>query len=461
MPHFAILTNFDPLLTENISLQLPVEIEAHIAQFCTHDTLTRLSRVSRSWSQSSEPSLYQQVRATWDQLPLPRADSSMRLLWQLAQNPRRAALVRTLDASRVRYPEHWQQANCVRCKHVRPGPCSSTTTPYPNSLLGDMIGPNTTDRTHPPDADLRIWAAASRRITSCLCADTDNRLVFWSNLYLALKACTNLRAILLPPGEAVCGLTASLVRLLRDRVDERFNVLQVAPAILLPPTTGIWGTPASTIDFAPVVERMSSNTVSTHLRILVIDNMLVYRTADLSRLELLAKYSISVVVNSPPSQETIYLVPALYDGEQSSKSMDQYFKDVGVYLDWRQDIEFKNGTIRYQRVTVVFHTSQVQRGIDLLVQALLRAGSHCAQLSIQVGNTHHSRHIGRKQISNGTSMTPGAVLHALSPLNWLEAVAVQDAEDSIVFPFTTEQFVAEARVAGLPRRVRVRVDPRT
>jgi len=139
-------------------------------------------------------------------------------------------------------------------------------------------------------------------------------------------------------------------------------------------------------------------------------------------------WSASTVLTSLPCRSPannlrkVYLAPALYDKEPSSKSMEAYFRDIGVYLDWMQDIEFKNGTTQYQRVSTVFHASQVQRGIDLLVQTLLKAGDYCAQLSIQVGNMIHYRHYGWKRNIIGARMTPDAVLHTLASLNWLEAI---------------------------------------
>jgi len=451
MPHSAAYMTVDLLLAEPLSHRLPVDVEAYIAQFCNQNTLTRLSRVNRSWCRSSEPSLYQQVRVTYDTLPFQAADSSMRLLWQLAQNPRRAALVRTLDASRVQHPDFRRPLFCTRCEKGRPGTCSSTTMPYPTTLLGDMIGPDTTGLFAPPDADTRIWATASRKITTCLCAKENNLLVFWSNFYLALRACTNLRAVLLPPEESVCGLTAIFVRLLQDRVGNHFNVLQIPWSIF----TDTWVAPVPTIDFAPVVERMARTATSSHLQVIVVDDRLSNRAADLLCLEVLSKSGISVLVND---LSKVHLVPALYDGELSSKSMEAYFQDVGVYLDWRQDLELKSGTTQCQIVYAVFNPSQFPHGIDFLVKALLRAGTFCAHLHIEVNSMFGSSTVGRKQDSKRAAMTPEDILLVLAPLTWLDVLVVQEVDTSNVFPFTTKELVEAARDMGLPRRLRVRLD---
>jgi len=289
MPNSAVSTTVHSVLVEPRSYQLSVDVEAYIAQFCTHDTLTRLSRVNRSWYQSAEPSLYNQIRTTWDMRPALGSESSLRFLRKLAQNPRRAALVRTLDASRVRHPDYRQPLHCTRCENARPDTCSSTIMPYPTSLLGDLIEPGATGRSSPPDADTRIRAAARSKLTACLSAKKENILVFWSNLYLALKACTNLRAIFLPPGEAVCGLTALFMRLLRDRAGSNFSVLQIPWDMLLPQTGDSWGTPMPTVDLAPVVERLTCTATSSHLQVFVIEDMFANRGVDLSRLNVLSR----------------------------------------------------------------------------------------------------------------------------------------------------------------------------
>jgi len=438
---------------------LPLELEILISKYCARHTLTELSVVSRSWHQSTEPALYKIVRVIWDPHPRPRSDASVRVLWQLAQNPRRAALVQTLDVSYHRTHERWEDPWCERCEDIyldRTGHCYATTAPYPTELLKGLIeqeppGPNdealNTDRVS-SHVDPRIWTAAGRGIAACMSATGDNRIVFWSNFYLALRTCINLRAILFPVRDIQSVMTPYCVRLLADRKNSHIGILQVSPIALSLKDDPSVNIPREPVNLAPVLNRMARDSINGQVCVLVIDRGQTYKPEDLSFLKPFGRTDISVIVacTRRGRYSSIDIYPAIYRGSYSI-TMDAYLRDVGAYFEWRRDYEFKRNANWTAEVWVKFHPSQLQCGLGLLVQVLCKLGNSLTTLLIQATTDLQRHNNNISDIHEGGSLAPDVLARAVHPLKSLEYLAVQDGGRSSAFAFATEEFTHAVRVS--------------
>jgi len=168
------------------AVDLPLELWQGVASFCGQSTLVALSRINRTWNTAIESALYSSMRLKFDPVPLhPKDEATLRVLWHLAQTPRRATMVRSLELSIVLQKR--VQSFCNDCKSFGTGRCVSLRQSLPSKVLGSTV-----------PSDDTLFALAGHNFFKCQSGQHENVTLLWAHLCLALQTCSQLEAVVLP-----------------------------------------------------------------------------------------------------------------------------------------------------------------------------------------------------------------------------------------------------------------------
>lgn len=350
------------------------EIEEQIASFLGSHDLAQLSVVDTSWNILAKPLLYRHVTAAYvlyHSTEKTADERSIRLLWNLAQNPRHAAFVRTLNAAAVNgYDVRSSSRVCMVCGKRKADSvhqlryCEALYEPVPENIL-DPNRPREIQRVgeaqyRPPpfpsnenERKRMIYAIAGRRSETCDRADHANRLVYWASFYLALEACVNATAVLFPSAPSNTPLDEACLEL----IEEKYATSGSHVAFLQLPYGLVDARKRNVQPYSPPLPLLKFITKAVKtLRVLILDQEA--NVVEAGVLAFMADHGVSVILSAVEyafSRSTVF--PVLYGVPQKAlrKSLAQYFEDVKAYIEWT-DLTHRNPVIQ-----ILYHPSQQQR----------------------------------------------------------------------------------------------------
>jgi len=181
--------------TLQVAPHLPPELWLGIAAQCTQSTIAALARVQRSWYLALESELYRHVSVVFRPGDLVTSQACIRLLWSLAQTPRRATFVHSLSVNTLREA----MTACDQCKRGGHRTCTRLNVPRPDKMLKKYLKKFPGDaQTAPMPPEKLVFEIASRHLVQCSAQQSENLLILWTHIYLALVSCPNLSEVEIP-----------------------------------------------------------------------------------------------------------------------------------------------------------------------------------------------------------------------------------------------------------------------
>jgi len=415
-----------------------MELTQQIASLLPMSDLTQLSLVDRFWNAAAEPRFYRHIMSVYalhHAIDKPADERGIRLLWNVAQHPRRAAHVRTLNASAMNGSWSWSPLHlCGFCElrsvkrtdDVRH--CAVLHAPLPEELFGSIqpevvhtstnsgAGKHAAMNSQVQENEWlhKIYAVAGRKIMACKRADHSNRLVYWANFYVALKACVNATAINFPATASDRSLYIACLELLTERVRNNTSTLVVVQLeySLFDERNPLSSSPENDPPFQPSLPFIRFiESIRSVLRVLVLG----HSTTSIGPgvIAYLADNGISIIL--PASQDLnsgINILPVLYDvpNRGGRKTLGQYFDDVRAYFLW-------TSSSSALAVQINFHPSQTNDILFALAEMLSPVAGYLKTLTLGVAWLNLALEAGWQDLEPVCAVDVAAVVEATKTLS--------------------------------------------
>jgi len=418
-----------------------MELAQNIASLLLMSDLTQLSLVDQFWHAAAEPRFYRHIMSVYalhHAIDKPADERGIRLLWNVAQNPRRAAHVRTLNASAMNVSWGWSPLHlCGFCElrstkrtdDVRH--CAVLHAPLPEELFGSIqpeenhtssnsgAGKHAAMNLQAQESEWlhKIYAVAGRKIVACKRADHSNRLVYWANFHVALKACINATAIHFPATQSDTYLYIACLELLTERVRNNPSTLVVVQLEYSlfderDPLSAITEEDPPFQPSLPIIRFIEN--VRSVLRVLVLG----HSTTSIGPgvIAYLADNGISIIL--PASQDLssgVSILPVLYDVPKRTgrKTLAQYFDDVRAYFLWTSSSKSSTALA----VQINFHPSQTDDVLFVLAEMLSPVAGHLKTLTLGVTWLNLALEAGWQDLEPVCAVDVAAVVEATKTLS--------------------------------------------
>jgi len=446
-------------------LNLPSELWYCVAIHCTQSSIATLMRVQRSWYSALETELYRRISIKFDSDNALVSQPCIQLLWWLAQTPRRAALVQRLTVQPTQHPAVPSDLNgtnlpCDTCILQMLEVCARRNMPLPSTMLAEYAKELSThtDTILPPTGEL-ISGIACRQLVSCSKQRSENNLVLWANLYLALRSCINILEVELPSARSNDPIFEMLCLALFVQPNERALHWTIPSGLMVNhlPQRGLrqsfplWG------DIIALLSSQSAAIQSAVSRVLVIKAG-VYAEPNVN-VDQLALHSVSVIILEGQGQ-AIRIVPRAYcdDAEllTAGPRMKRYMADLCLFAA-RRVRDAAESTIHNEHYAAVFIPPTTRLFVDLtltqvplaLQQILETLGSYLP--SIRRVELNFTSDVSERVPAGFMQISVATLLQALHPLINLESLeisAYKESQAADYIPFGEQEFIAASKSSG-------------